>query len=241
MWRWKKNSCIPRLAVYGPKIATIFDCDEQSFRNDPYPVFRAKCEAKIDNWASVLSRATLDLAAVRPSSYGARQADLEGELDDDLPTVAPGQAFTIKFPSDPDAVESARWVDWHVLIFNGDSGGYLNWLPRHDTTQEFRGLDRFPRASRCLTAPRAGFRPLTPGKRASGEHDIVFIVSRDRIPEELEGKFRADPRNAELQPYLDQLAVWLVPRLQRGEAAAMRGLYFVGTSLGEPDTGDRAS
>ena len=232
IWRWEQGGRIPNLALHAPMIAAIFDCDEQSFRRDDLATFAAKCEGGTVGWGRLLSRAVIDLSAIRPVP-SLRKADLAGGLQDrDLPIVEPGQAFEVEFPGGAAERAPAHWAGWHVLMFNGDRDGYLNWLPRHKATQEFGGLDRFPRAARSIVAPRAGGRALTAGETAWGEHDVVLVVSRDPIPTELEAELMKPLLNAALQPALDELARWVMPRLDlepEPEAAILRGLFFIGT------------
>lgn len=225
-----KHSRIPKIAIHAPIIAHIFDIDEMSFREDSFSTFKSKCQMKLFNWGRVLAFATPDLKAVQPVRFAVRQSDLKRELCDELTVITPLQPFTVKLPSNPDQIDTARWANWHVLLFSGDRDGYMNWVPRHNTTQEFGGKDRFPRDSRSLTIPRAGRDPLVAGRTASGEHDVVMIVSRDRIPLELELQFQKKLYNAQLQPFLDKLAIWLFPRLEEQAAAVVRALYFVGNS-----------
>lgn len=233
--RWREAGTIPSLAVHAQTIASTFDCDEQSFKNDDCNTFKAKCGANTVSWGRLLSRAKPDLSAVQPVPKPpiVRAAGLEHRLEhlDQLTIVRPGQAFTVELPGDGNGWAPTHWAEWHVLMFCGDRGGYLNWLPSYGGTHEFGGMDRFPKASRRIAVPRGGGQQLIAHKTASGEHDVVAIVSRDSISKELRGELMKPLRNAELQPILDQLAAWVMPRLDiepEPEAAILRGLFFVG-------------
>ena len=234
--RWRKDSRIPRLAFYTPKIAEIFDCDGQSFRIDDYPTFRAKCEANQTTWGRLVHGAQVALDAIRPAAWRGRAAGLEGDPlveRDNLPIVAPGQAFSVEFESPRDAQDKAIWAGWHVLLFAGDRDGYLNWMPRYKAELEFKGTERFPTTFTSIALPRPGGRLLTAGPRTWGEHDVVLVVSRDRISPELETALAQPVANAALDPSLNLLASWLAVRMAKPvpEAALIRGPFFVGSPL----------
>jgi hypothetical protein len=163
----------------------------------------------------------------------ARHAGLPGDdlvERDNIPIVAPGQAFSVEFQSPRHHNDATAWAGWHVLMFNGDRDGYLNWMPRYKAEPEFTGTDRFPTGFASIAVPRFGSRPLIAGKRAWGEHDVILVVSRDPIPPELEAALEQPLVNAALEPTLNLLAIWLADRMAKEvpEADIVRGPFFVG-------------
>jgi len=114
----------------------------------------------------------------------------------------------------------------HVLLFNGDSDGYINWVPRLRDDPAFRNVETIKSKDREIALPRRGGE-LKVGDKAYGSHDIVLVASQELVPGDLEKELQRNLKDAALEPSLDRLARWLAPRIGKGTAGITRRTFFV--------------
>lgn len=232
---WKHSSIIPDLGKIAPRIAEVFTCDEQSFRRDDYVTFVEKIEGRMIGWAALVAGAdvagTIKRCSPAEPVIHARKAGAAGTSfeDENTPILPLGAAFKVTLPV-PRLKQHGSSGMLHVLLFNGDADGYINWVPQSRENPAFRGIATVKSVTREIALPSNGGE-LRVGDKAHGDHDIVLVVSQEPLPERLGTELRQDLRDATLQPSLDKLAHWLAPRMGKGTAGITRRTFFVG--LGE--------
>jgi hypothetical protein len=235
--RWKRPpGDIPNLVKVAPKIAEIFDCDEQSFRRDDIITFVEKTEGRSVSWGHLVATATIVgtirekpapsqgvMPALRPMNARPKEAQ---DAEAPLPVLRPGFPLEAALPC-PDVAPGVPSGPRHVLLFSGDNDGYLNWLPRYRTSKAFKNLETIPAGTPEIRVPSFGGE-ITVDPDADGKHVIVLVVSVDELPAALRIALEAPVQNADLMEALTALARWLAPRLRDGRAAIRRRPYFVG-------------
>jgi hypothetical protein len=215
------------LGRIAPLIATLYRCDEVSFREDSFEDFKTKTLGLRVTW-SALVRAAPPLGkveAIRPvvhQGMGARGIVIEGAEDRSLPRLAPGTHLSVTFPT---AIAGVSMHGWHLMAFSGDSTGYQNWIPYSEHLPQFAGLQQVPQHGTEIKFP-ANDRLRVAGD-VNGEHDVVVLLSRDKWRPDLLAELKAKLSAHELAPKLDELARWVSLKLERGEAKVMRAVFFV--------------
>ena len=232
---WRRGY-IPNLVSVAPKIGQIFRCDGQSFRRDDLNTFIEKTEGKAPSWGTLVTTAAVvgTVAALPPPapalhptmhSLHAFPDDMERDEDDDLPFLKPGERLEAVLPI-PKVRPTVGDGRLYTLLFSGAPEGFLNWLPRGRSSKAFRGLDAVSPDTTEIRLPSFGGE-IKIDPVASGKHNIVLVVTSERLPTALKMALEAKVENAELMPALAELAHWLAPRLHDGRAAIRRRPYFV--------------
>lgn len=231
---WIRSNVIPDLGAIAPRVAEIFTCDEQSFRRDDFVTFVEKTEGRVIGWAALVAGA--DVAGtierwppaepvVRTRKAGASGTSFE---DENTPMLPLGATFKVTLPV-PRLKGQGTPGMLHVLLFNGDTDGYINWVPQSRENPAFRNIAMVGSATAEIALPRTGGE-LRVGDKAHGDHDVVLVVSQEPLPERLGMELQQDLRDAALQPSLDRLARWLAPRMGKSTAGITRRTFFVGVS-----------
>lgn len=229
---WKQSSIIPDLGAIAPRIAEIFTCDEQSFRRDDFVTFVEKIEGRMIGWAALVAGAdvagTIERWPPAEPVIRARKAGATGTSfeDENTPMLPLGAAFKVTLPV-PRLKGRGSSGMLHILLFNGDTDGYINWVPQSRENPAFWGIGTIGSATAEIALPRPGGE-LRVGDKAHGDHDVVLVVSQEPLPERLDTELQQDLRDAALQPSLDRLACWLALRMGQSTAGITRRTFFVG-------------